>query len=113
MRLLEMQLFFPSFSANVYRVQILSDEGRQPMEGKNQTIAQGLISQVGQKEGRVRGELVICWKQPAHSHISRIRKENSKVEMEMRYEEGTEQIRGEWQGKFIRCQENLFCPTIL
>lgn len=111
-----MQLFFPSFSANVYRVQVLSDKGRQPLAGRKQTIAQGLISQVGQKEGkglRVGGELVICWKQPAHSQISKIRKKDLKVEMETRYEERTEQIRRGWQGKSVRYQENLFCPTIL
>lgn len=34
-------------------------------------------------------------------------------EMETRYDEGTEQIRGGWQGKSVRCRENLFCPTIL
>lgn len=67
----------------------------------------------GKGSVRVRGELVMCWKQPVHSQISRIRKENLKVEMETRYEERTEQIRGGWQGKSVRYQENLFCPTIL
>lgn len=67
----------------------------------------------GKGSVRVRGELIICWKQPAHSQISRIRKENVKVEMEARYEEGTKQIREGWQGKSVRFQENLFCPTIL
>lgn len=111
-----MQLFFPCFSVNVYRVQFLSDKGRQPLGGKTQTIAQGLISGWDRGKGKgsvsVRGELVICWKQPAHSQISRIRKENLKVEMETRCEEGTE-ITGGWQEKSVRCQENLFCPPIL
>lgn len=51
-----MQLFFPCFSANVCRVQVLSDEGRQPLRGKNQIIAQG-FRLTGGKEGRERAQL--------------------------------------------------------